>query len=449
MITIVEGKQNIIRLLGKQVIKHSEYRLMKYVLQTLCQDGILLHNVITGQMVLLDGKESDILNELPSVYSESMNALIESRFLVPVEYDEKKTVDKLRLLIGKVLLPKGINNYVIFTTTDCNARCFYCFEHGCKRMTMDAHTGEKLVEYMISHKGDGPLRLRWFGGEPLIGLQRIDQICEMLNEREIKYVSAMVSNGYLFTDEIINKAVSLWHLNEVQITLDGTENIYNAVKSYVGVHGSPYLRVINNIESLMKHGIRVNIRLNLDMHNKDNLYDLAEEISRRFVDKTLLNVYVYVVEKDVGSAPIERTSEDDEGLYQQQERLSKRLDTLGLTRNTNYLPSIKNNRCMADNDGTVAIYPNGKLYKCERIVENEWVGDISTDSINGQMIALYKEKLQCKICDDCVLYPNCILLKKCPATGEYNDFTCEMRRKSYDEVMKRSYEAFLKQKRNP
>ena len=43
----------------------------------------------------------------------------------------------------------------------------------------------------------------------------------------------MISNGYLFSEEIIDRAARLWELRNVQITLDGTEKVYNETKAYI------------------------------------------------------------------------------------------------------------------------------------------------------------------------------------------------------------------------
>ena len=444
MRTIIEGSANVNRLLGKQKAKDSEYRLMKYVLSVSCNEGTLLHNVITGQLVLLNSFEKEILSSPPITGTNVLKELIESYFIVPISFDEKELVDNLRVLIKRLLMPGGINNYVIFTTTDCNARCFYCFESGCSRLTMDESTGEKIAEYMMNHRGEGNLRLRWFGGEPLLGVQRIDQICSILNRHKIEYASAMISNGYLFTDAMMEKAVNLWHLQEVQITLDGTEEVYNKTKAYVNTKGSPYKTVLNNIELLISSGIQVNIRINLDKHNKDDLNKLIEDIRRKFQNRRLLHVYVSIVEKGVGYAPLSRTENDDIALHKQQNILTRHLEQIGFAKRVPNLPMIETSRCMADNANSIVIYPNGFFYKCEHVVEEDFIGNLEEDSLIQRVVHLYEERLSCNICNECVLYPTCIRLKKCPASEADNAFTCEMKRKSYENSIRIRYDEFVR-----
>ena len=97
-----------------------------------------------------------------------------------------------------------------------------CYESNLPHINMEETTAKRLVEYMIENKESNTLRLHWFGGEPLVGISRIDQICEELTKSEIKFHSTMTSNGYLFTEPIVKRAVDAWKLDSVQITLDGT-----------------------------------------------------------------------------------------------------------------------------------------------------------------------------------------------------------------------------------
>ena len=65
--TISEAKDKVAKLWGKPKAKDTEYRLMKYHLRCDTEDGVLLHNVMTGELVLLDRDEVALLNELPEI----------------------------------------------------------------------------------------------------------------------------------------------------------------------------------------------------------------------------------------------------------------------------------------------------------------------------------------------------------------------------------------------
>ena len=91
----------------------------------------------------------------------------------------------------------------------------------------------RVADYIIHHYNGEKLTLHWFGGEPLYNKPVITQICLLLKEAGVEYSSQMISNGYLIDDEITREAKTLWNLKKIQITLDGTEKIYNQIKAYI------------------------------------------------------------------------------------------------------------------------------------------------------------------------------------------------------------------------
>ena len=431
MKTIIEGKPTVEKLLGKQRPKDTLYRLMKYTLCEKCKEGALLHNSITGRLVLLNDSEAEILSKVPVSSSEVIHALIEHHYLVPLHYDEQATVDTLRRMMRNLFTPKGINGYTIMTTTNCNARCFYCYQANYRHITMTEETAEQLVCFMMQHRGEDPLHIQWFGGEPLVGIARIDQISAKLKNNNLSFSSSMITNGFLFTEEIVERAVKLWELRNVQITLDGTEDIYNKTKSFAVNCHSPYKRVLRNINLLLEHGIRVGIRLNLDQHNETDLYKLVEEITNQIPNKKYLNVYAKVVYENEGYEPIVRTEEKQHELYETQFQLNKTIFDAGLCRVFYSLPSLKHRSCMADNPRSVVVYPDGRLFNCEHTGEGDCFGNIESSETDESISTKFSIPMNKIMCHDCPLYPSCLILKACEGARTRNSTTC-----SYEVRMK-------------
>ena len=439
MKTICAGQERIIKLLGKQKIKQTEYRRMNYILQAECEDGVLLHNVITGHTVLLDGDEASAFKDNPPKNVTGMTELVQSFFLVPREYDEKKTVLNLRTLVKRLSMSKGIEGYTILTTTNCNARCFYCYENNLPHINMSQEVADKVVDYMIKHRNSNTLKLHWFGGEPLVCAERIDQICHKLSAYGIKYYSSMTSNGYLFTEQMIEKAVKLWKLKSVQITLDGTEEIYNKTKAYTSVKGSPYRRVIGNIKYLAEQGIRVIIRLNLDKHNIDDLKQLIQELYCRIENFENVEVYSHILFENAGYEPIERDSESRELLYTRQNELNSELELRKMSNYRQSLPFLKTHNCMADSENSVVVYPDGRLFKCEHVEIGDEFGCIDSDETNEYGISKFTQITELSECDSCPIFPSCILLKNCQGIVDKNRLTCEYEIDSYSRALVANY----------
>ena len=148
---------------------------------------------MTKELLSLDAEEiSSLDNEDYSVDDPIIVELIKKWFLVPVNYNEKKLSDQICALAKAVTLKPGINSCNIFTTTACNARCFYCFEAGAKKRTMTGETAISVADYIIDNCIDNKITLQWFGGEPLCNHKVIDIICNKLKEKNIVIIVAII-----------------------------------------------------------------------------------------------------------------------------------------------------------------------------------------------------------------------------------------------------------------
>lgn len=393
------------KVLKKQKRRNAEkgLRRMLFCIEQDTDDGVLLYNVMTKRMVLLEKGEK-----------ENEQELFEQWFLVEVDFDDLKGSRELCSLTSMFAKKKnGYTGYTILPTTGCNARCFYCFEQGAKPVQMDETRALEVVKYIERTKAEGEIKIHWFGGEPLMGVSRINTIAESLKEHDIQFSSDMISNGYLFTPEIISKAKSLWNLEKIQITLDGTEEVYNKAKAYVYKLGSPYKRVIKNIKALAEVGIKVNIRLNIDLYNADDLMTLADELNKEFADKKNISVYSHVLFENEGE---ERSDSDRKLLYAKQKALQKRLNQLGLYQDKiQHLDrQVKMNYCMADNDNSVLIAPDGNLGKCEHYVDKYFFGHINSQDKDKEMLQKFKKRRpMIEACNNCPVFPICLRLEMC------------------------------------
>ena len=421
------------KLLKKQKVKAGEqYRPMYYVVEQPVDEGLLLYHTMTKAFLLLTPEEAEIYK----IHPADLQQLIDLWFLVPEDHDDRLLARQIRD-VAKMLEEKtgAITSYTIMTTTDCNARCFYCYELGQPRIPMSEDTAIQTADYIVKHSKGEKVSIQWFGGEPLYNKPVISLICRRLHDAGIDYQSTMISNGYLLDDATIIEAKNLWHLKKVQITLDGTEQTYNRCKAYIYKNVNAYRRVISNIHRLQDADIRISIRLNIDMHNAVNLQELADELHREFSNPKGISVYLHALFEEAKGSKAIHDDEKRKYVFNQINDIESQLKDYGFTRPSGLNRKIKTNRCMADSDSSVLIVPNGHIGKCEHYSDDHFVGQISHEGWDTQMISDFREtRDEIEACASCFNYPDCIWLKLCEDSPncyqEERDHKCHRLRQS-------------------
>lgn len=415
MQTIYQTAKPFDKLLKKQKLKSGQtYRPMYYVVEQPVDEGLLLYHTMTKALLLLTPEEAKIYKEHPS----DLTQLIDLWFLVPQSHDDRLLSRQVRD-VAKMLEKKtdAITKYTIMTTTDCNARCFYCFEMGRPRTPMSEETAKRTVDYIIRHSKGEKVSITWYGGDPLYNKSIITLMCHLLIEAGVDYNSKMISNGYLFDDDVVTEACNLWRLKRVQITLDGTEEVYNRSKAYIYKGVNAYRRVIENIHRLQKAGIMVVIRMNIDMHNAENLLELVEELHHEFPDSNGIHVYVHQLFEEEKERTAIHYEDKRKIVFAKMQQIRKKLADEGFAKTVKLSRKVKTNRCMADNDCCITITPNGDIGKCDHYSHDLFVSHIDREEWDHEMLQSFREiKDEIDACATCFDYPNCFMLKKCQAT---------------------------------
>lgn len=427
MVSIHTGNKMVVSVCGKQkTIEDAVLRTSYNVLTVPLAEGELKHHTLTGEMVFISNEEknnADVKAELTRRW-----------FYVPEDFDDCKFSEQVRT-VAELLIPQSgrLTGFTVLTTCDCNARCYYCFEKGTKRYPMSEKTAHDTAAFIIRSCGGEKVEIRWFGGEPLYNRRAIDIIIGDLKAAGIDYSSKMVSNGYLFDEEIINKAVELWKLKKVQITLDGREEVYNRTKAFIYKNANAYQKVTENIDRLLERGIKVVIRLNLSMQNAEELSELSEELAERFGGRKGFSVYSHLLFDYLGNGA--GFSSPDDAIIADV-KLKNKLESLGLAKKRRLDGDYRTTHCMAASDKSVLIAPDGHLGKCEHHVDDGFIGTVNEGITDRELVARWKERPErtekCKIC---AAYPICSRkIRNCPS---FIDGCSETRKKSELDDIKR------------
>lgn len=402
---------------SQKVSENVKYRPFFYMKKLSVEEGSLLLNLLTHEMIFLNKIELLSFTNDIEIDSDLTRELVAKWFLVPNDFNDlqlAEQVENMMKLTNKLYKSNKYSTFTILTTTDCNARCFYCVERGAAKKVMSAQTAYDIADFIIKNKLTSKVYLRWFGGEPLYNHEVIDIICNRLKEEKIEYESHMTSNGYLFDEQMIAKAIDLWNLTNTQITLDGTEEKYNRIKNYIYNEGSAFLKVLNNIELLSKFNINVRIRMNIDQNNIDDLYNLTDELFERFGDIDNIKIYCALIFEE-SCAYMKRMGDDDRrNLVEKQVGLEKYILEKGKYSIDSKLFRERFAHCMADDTHSVLILPDGNLGKCQSIIDSNFIGSIYDEKLNSKMLDWYKDiKTISNKCDSCIFRPTCIYPKCC------------------------------------
>ena len=444
--TIVPMNLLFEKILGSQEEKANIlYRPLKFLLHKSVNDGFLIYNLLTKQIILINEEEYQYIIKRQTEYSSVISDLVKAWYFVPIDFDETKCFYDMKKFYKLIDKEEYINSFTILTTTNCNARCFYCFEQGQKHVDMSEKVAMDTAKYIVNVSNGKKVLIKWFGGEPLLNIKSISIISKYLRENNIDFSSNIVTNAYLFDQNNICLAKNLWNVKNVQVTLDGTEEVYNRTKAFIYKGDkNPFARVINNIANLSENGINTIIRLNLDTFNKDNLYQLVDYLKTKFDGKKNISIYSKLLFDMTGPLQKNRNNDERNQLFDEYKKFEKYIIKNGLYHYQKFSNKIKYEHCISESDHGVVILPTGDLGMCECRTDSDICGNIYDGIMNFSLVEAYK-KHQSPIdaCDRCQIRPMCDRLKCCPYyIRQCEDYERNLYIERYTLYMEYTYELY-------
>ena len=407
-------------------MKESNYNFFYEV-----EDGLLAYNVKTNAMAVVEEEKVEelkrILQGKPSEDKKFIEELTYGGFLVEDDTDELK---ELRHEMYASRFSNNALNLTIAPTSDCNFRCFYCYEKDVLHtQRMQDETAEKLVKFVEEKaKGIEHLSVNWYGGEPMLEYHRICELSErfmnICEKYDVAYDAAMVSNGYLLTADKLEKLIS-YKVSSIQITLDGMKETHDS-RRYLKNHGGTFDKIIENLKSFEtlakenKSFPEITIRMNIDKRNKEEAFELLELIAASEL-KTYVIPYVAGVydNKDIEHKETLTDSEYTELKNKFIEKMEEKgfgVDYLA------YYPQRVTSQCCCDRIDSLVVDAHGNLYKCWEEIGDEkaCVGQIGTEKVYNLPQSYYSYLLNDPtLKEDCI---RCRILPVCMGGG------CPLRR---------------------
>lgn len=378
-------------------------------------DNTIIWNTASESIVALSSTEKeelDIFLKTGQPNSLAVSTLFDQGILVLNDDDEFSKFDFIRNRAATK--DDKAKNFIIIPTTECNARCFYCFaqEDLKNQKRMSIQTADEVIRFIISMVSeDDEVIFRWFGGEPLVAADIIDYIITSLDSHylgKLQFHSIITSNTSLLTDSMIDKAINSWHLKKIHLTIDGYQKEHDQRKRYVETGVDQYAILLKRIPLLLEKGVYTIVRLNLDKLNFESidliLDDLAsfKEYSNFFVHLTNLQPHVG------GKTPSRYFLYTDYPFFYR--AIYDKLLSKGFYKNINTLvPKRQMTLCTAGLNNFILINNVGNLYKCDKESHNQsnCIGDCKHGIIHNRRLSHWMDTTLDKECRRCQFLPIC------------------------------------------
>ena len=384
------------------------------------QYGRFLYNALSGVMFELDEHHYRIAQSLcdgePMFSSdhdrEFIETLEENGLLAQRDAEEVKLMAH-RYQRNAACFSTAYVGLTICPTLACNFACLYCFEQSQNDATvMSDETIEALIRFIRKHQAAKHLYVIWYGGEPTLAFDVIENLTHRFLELYPDYDNAiLMTNGYLLNEKKIERLKDL-KISSVQITLDGSETTHNQRRTLKN-GGPTYGRILRNMDLLMTSSWKgkCSVRVNVDRSNRHEYAAIQKELLERYKGKNL-KVYAGNV----------KTFLDHSYNYQRGLRLNEWAEFMvdgynshGIVPRGGFFPeSGTQNLCIANSHYGYVIGPKGEIYKCWEDVGREHmaVGSVHNDTavINPERVARYSigtdpyHDAQCLECD---VFPIC------------------------------------------
>jgi uncharacterized protein len=292
-------------------------------------DGTILHNLVSGGMIVLKARSLQsykLLQEGDFSDVRFVQKMRDFGFVVD-DVDER---DKMRDVYDNRINGHLDKNVFIVTTDRCNLGCYYCYEEKNQWIKMSSETQEDckiFIEKMITGTQTDRFGLCWFGGEPTLNMEAIeninDHVVELCRKHNVELHQFMVTNGTTMTERNVEKLIK-WGIKRFQITVDGFKDDHDKSRPYlkdvdpnrasdaqkqqlkklglalrmVGDKAPPplssYEAIMEGMELLVARGAVISLRMNVNEDNLPRAVLLLDDIkSRGWLKKNNQGGYVY------------------------------------------------------------------------------------------------------------------------------------------------------------
>lgn len=350
-----------------------------------------------------------------STYHSYQDELVDRGYLINPAKNELEKFDVTKN-------SSDVFNITIAITNLCNLNCGYCFVNKSESNSLNLKDMDSLITYLKKiSKMYKKINVIWFGGEPLLAVDKIEYITNQVNGLSINSIldPIIVTNGYYLTDNIYE------HLKRIgvkifQITLDGNKSRHDCTRITKSNTGS-YETIITNIKNLIGKDDDFEIQLRINFFKDDNLAkDIIDNSIRYLLNDRRIKIYF---------SPIIDFKHKQFGdyLYLQNKKYNH-LANLFEDENIKYqLPKPKLRWCSAGEKNNLIIDPFCNIYLCKSQLgdKKKVIGKIKRGAIEYSNKNINEEKMECMNCN---IYPIC--RRECKVFNLPQNDLCDKKKRS-------------------
>ncbi len=422
------------------------------------RNGWLLYSSASGAFLKISEEQIETLQQImndPEGYDYSQAALLYMQLrslgvLVEDGKDEELyNIIKMRHLTA--LYADQSLTLTIAVTSSCNFDCSYCFEANHQGHIMSEETEDRVMRFIKSFRSP-MLHITWYGGEPMLALERMRSINKRLKDMGKRFDASMITNGYLLTQDKV-KYLNELNISYLQITLDGKKETHDARRYLTGGAGT-YDRIISNIDAVMKSDFRgtLHIRVNVDGRNDEEFAYVYQMMQKKYPRDFGRRITVY-------PGFVRGEGHPDSGCFfdpvGQGEFLSRMMEKYQIAPLCLY-PKKPSSGCVLTKKNAFVAGPDGELYKCwddvgnpERIVgsvdcRNDWNMGLIAEGMTG---CSFLDDAECR---ECFYFPvcngGCHRIRQNNLHSDNIQSTCTYFKGNIERLLELHYEMRMRQK---
>jgi uncharacterized protein len=258
------------------LMRYSKYNILSKIRNS---ENYFILNLLTGNADILSADEAGKIEAIrlgnPVTDEELQIDLTEKGYLI----DESSELALYRSRYLDFIDSRDKDEIQIFFVTNysCNFACTYCYQdqYSNPHHKLSNDIIDSFFDYIQKEFAGRRKYITVFGGEPLLNSPEQKELIRYLLRKssEANLEVSFVTNGYSL--EEYSEILKTGKIREVQVTLDGTEEVHNSRRFLKGGQGT-FTKIVNGIDACLANNIDINLRMVADKENIANLPDLAQ-----------------------------------------------------------------------------------------------------------------------------------------------------------------------------